>query len=486
VILLVRCSPVCPTRTEEGALAYPHLNEPKITLIMLCVLMLGAGASAQFETRGRFAAQEFPRAIAVGDFNHDGKLDLAVTSDCCGLSILLGRGDGTFQPATQYVVGDGPFSIVAVDLNHDGNLDLAVANHLSPYLSILMGRGDGTFEPATQSPPVPDDAVFVGAGDFNGDGIPDLVTLGGSPTINVFLGNGDGTFQNAVGTEPSFAVGAIGVGDFNGDGLSDLATAGQFGFGTGVNILLGNGDGTFRVGANYPGDREPVSIAVADFNGDHNLDFAVANLEGVGIGVFLGNGDGTFQPGVNYATSFPTWVTAADLNASGKIDLAVANSEGGASVLLGNGDGTFQPGAFYPGGSWSVSVAPGDFNGDGKTDLMIADHLYDFVIELLNTGVVSFSPTSPLYFNQAAGGTSAPQEVVLTNTGSARLRIASMKASREFGLGTTCKKTVAAGAKCSISVTFSPRKQGPVKGTLTILDSASSKPQVIELVGTGT
>lgn len=482
---MVRCSPVCPTCTEEVALAYPHLNEPKIALIMVCVLMLGAGASAQFETRGRFAAQENPRAIAVGDFNHDGKLDLAVTSDCCGLSILLGRGDGTFQPATQYVVGDGPFSIVAVDLNHDGNLDLAVANYLSPYLSILLGRGDGTFEPAVQSPPVPD-AVFVAAGDFNGDGIPDLVTLGGNPTINVLLGNGDGTFQNAVGTEPSFAVGAIGVGDFNGDGLSDLATAGQFGFGTGVNILLGNGDGTFRVGANYPGDREPVSIAVADFNGDHKLDFAVANLEGVGIGVFLGNGDGTFQPGVNYATSFPTWVTAADLNANGKIDLAVANTNGGASVLLGNGDGTFQPGTFYPGGSWSTSVAAGDFNGDRKPDLIIADHLYDFVIELLNTGVVRFSPTSPLYFSQAAGTTSVPQDVTLTNTGSTGLHIASMKASRGFAVDTTCKKTVAAGAKCTISATFTPRKQGVLRGTLTILDTASSKPQVIELVGTGT
>ena len=410
-------------------------------------------------------------------------------SDCCpgsGVSILLGNGDGTFQPAAQYLVGDEPYSIVAADFNHDGNLDLAVANRLSNYLSILMGNGDGTFQPATPTPPVPEGQPFVTVGDFNGDGNLDLISMG-FLTINVLFGNGDGTFQSPVTTRPSFAFQALGVGDFNGDGSLDVVTSGQFGAATTVNILLGNGDGTFTAGASYKGDSEPVSIAVADFNGDHKLDFAVANLTGVGIGVFLGNGDGTFQPGLNYTTSVPTWVTAARLSGDGNVDLVAANSNGGVSVFLGNGDGTFQPGAFYPGGTWSTYVAAVDFNGDRKPDIVIADHRYDYVITLLNTGVVALSPTTPLNFQkQAVGTTSNPQTVTLTNAGSKALKIASMKASSEFGVTSTCGSSVAAGAKCTISATFSPTKKGAAQGTITIIDSASTKPMVIELLGTGT
>jgi hypothetical protein len=449
----------------------------------LCIVALGPFALAQFETRGISTAQFDPYAIATGDFNHDGKLDLAVLSDCCGLSILLGNGDGTFQPPVHYMVGEEAYSIVAADFNHDGNLDLAVANRLSTYLSILMGNGDGTFQPATQTPPVPESS-FVTVGDFNGDGKLDLVSLG-DLTINVLFGNGDGTFQSPVTTEPSFAMQTIGIGDFNGDGKLDVAASGQFGTNSTVNILLGNGDGTFSAGASYTGDRSPASIAVADFNGDGKLDFAVANLEGIGIGVWIGNGDGTFQPVVNYPTSFPAWVTAGHVSGNGKVDLAAAGSTGGATVFWGNGDGTFQAESFYPGGTWSTYVAVGDFNGDRKPDLVITDHRYDYVITLLNTGVVTFSPTTPLNFKkQAVGTTSPPETVNLTNTGSSALKIASMKASPQFSVTSTCGASVAPGATCTISATFSPTTKGTTTGTISIIDSASTKPQVIELAGT--
>ena len=118
-----------------------------IGLAVFCALLLSSSALAQFETRGPFFSNTFPTSIAVGDFNHDGILDLAVTAETNSnnVVILLGNGDGTFYTKTAYTAGEGAISVVVADFNHDGNLDLAVANSLSTYLTILLGNGDGTF-----------------------------------------------------------------------------------------------------------------------------------------------------------------------------------------------------------------------------------------------------------------------------------------------------------------------------------------------------
>src|SRR6202521_4890219 len=141
------------------------------TLSAMFVVGTAASALAQFETRASFPASTYPYSVAVGDFNRDGKLDLAVADLCCGgnVAILLGNGDGTFKPAEYYAAGLAPASLVAADFNADGNLDLAVANFDSAYVSILLGNGDGTFQPATQTPLLPTDPFFVSAGDFNND-----------------------------------------------------------------------------------------------------------------------------------------------------------------------------------------------------------------------------------------------------------------------------------------------------------------------------
>jgi Abnormal spindle-like microcephaly-assoc'd, ASPM-SPD-2-Hydin/FG-GAP-like repeat len=184
----------------------------------------------------------------------------------------------------------------------------------------------------------------------------------------------------------------------------------------------------------------------------------------------------------------PIWVTAADLNGDGKQDLVGANIlfPTGVTVVMGNGDGTFQPPILYPDGDLNRFVAVGDFNGDRRPDIVVPEYGAGNVTVLLNTGVVSFSPTTPLSFKkQKTGTTSAPQSVTLTNTGKTALKISSMKATGQFGMTSTCGSSVAAKANCTISVKFSPKSKGAKSGTVTINDSASSKPMVIELSGTG-
>jgi len=468
--------------------------------VCLClgVIGLGATASAQFETRGSFSthADSFVESAAVGDFNGDGNPDLAVVTYCCpggGVSILLGKGDGTFQPPVSYPAGDQPYSVVVVDLKHDGKLDLVVADSLGKRLTVLLGNGDGTFRHGPQSPELAAFQNFVASGDFNGDGEPDIAALSlNNPCkcISILLGNGDGTFQAPIVTQPPFDVESIGVGDFNGDGKLDIATAGDYT----VNILLGNGDGTFEYGASYPSAETPESMTVADFRGNGELDLATANSEAGSVSVLLGNGDGTFHDPVNYLVAFPGWITTADVNGDGHPDLVVAsdyeiqNNVSGIAVLIGNGDGTFQNPAYYASGAPDTNdVVTADFNRDGKTDAAITNLEGNNIFVLLNTGVASFAPTTPLVFKKQAVGTTSPaQKVTLTNTGETPLTISAMKVAGQFGMSSTCGKSVEAGKSCTISVTFSPQSQGAKSGTVTIDDSASSKPQVIELSGTGT
>jgi hypothetical protein len=438
-----------------------------------------------------------PNAIAVGDFNGDGKLDLAVSNlNGANVTILLGNGDGTFTPAAASpATGVWPCSVAAGDFNGDGKLDLAVANQNSGNVTILLGNGDGTFTPAAASPWAGSAPISVAVGDFNADGKLDLAVANyGSNNVTILLGNGDGSFTPAF---PTPATGAepysVAVGDFNGDGILDLAVANSDS--NNVTILLGKGDGTFTPAASSPATgAEPSSVAVGDFNRDGKLDLAVTNRNDNNATVLLGNGDGTFTPAASSppAGGDPFEVAVGDFNADGKLDLAVLNYESGVTILLGNGDGTFTPAASYQyAASGPFALAIGDFNGDGGLDLATANieaSSVSILLQLLPAPVVGVSPSSLTFSSQSVGTTSASQSVTLSNTGTATLTIISIAASANFGEANNCGGSVAASGSCTINVAFTPTTTGTRTGTLTITDNnngVAGSTQTVTLSGTG-
>jgi hypothetical protein len=352
---------------------------------------------------GKFqAAPEFnagvtaPEGFALGDFNGDGNLDLAVTgSESNNVSVLLGNGKGGFTLGSTFDTGPSPIGVVSGDFNGDGNLDLAVVNNGLDNISILLGNGDGTFGTAVnfgagQSP------IYVVAGDFNGDGKLDLaVTNSGGNNVSILLGKGDGTFGSptnfATGVEPEF----IAVGDLNRDGKLDLAVAnfaGGFGVGS-VSVLFGNGDGTFRPALSLATNAfEAAGIAIADFNGDSKPDIVVSNYGNASVSVFLGNGAGSFQSAISSPVDsvFPTapWaLVPGDFNGSGNIGLAVvAYGLQDVALLPGLGNGSFGPATLFGADALPFAIASVPLVKGKPKDLVVLNFERGLISVLPNTG----------------------------------------------------------------------------------------------------
>ena len=368
-------------------------------LLSMAILVSATQASAQSTQSPSFTIQSYPLLanshIAV-DLNGDGILDLAGPG-ANGTAVMLGNADGTFRARVNYPTGGQTQDLAAGDFNSDGKQDLAVSiNSAQISLSLLMGNGDGTFNAPVNFPNTTGvDAPAIVATDVNNDTRLDLLiahTLAcftgpcvSSDDLTIMLGNGDGTFQSQQ-MDVGIGMAEIAVGDFNRDGIKDLAIPGSQ---ARLFLLNGVGDGTFvqqptlQLITESPFGRDGTDVDVGDFNRDNIQDLVVAvALNGSNTVILIGNGDGTFRaPHIitEPRIRIPQYQAVADYNGDGSQDLALALGDGSSGlmeILKGNGDGTFQPLVLYdiPPDKTSVGggdIVAGDFNRDGRPDIAL-------------------------------------------------------------------------------------------------------------------
>jgi hypothetical protein len=345
-----------------------------------------------FAAPRRVPVAAFPDAVAIGDLNGDRRPDLAVAStnsitDTSTVSVLLGRGSGSFRAASRYRTGVVPESIAIGDLNGDGKPELAVANWGEDTVTVLVNRGGGRFaagaEYATGKFP-----WDVAIGDLDGDGAAELVVasttvhLGGAQSlVSVFANNGDGTFQDRIDYRPGRGSYAVAIGDLNRDRKPDLVSANRS---DSVSVFFNNGDGTFRPRVDSRAGSGPRSLAIGDLDGDRKPDVVTANRSTAGfsgdrdsVSVLRNRGGGSFRPKLDYRThddlGFGS-VAIGDLNGDRKQDVAIGTDRKTVSVLVNRGDGRFARRIEYPigpgeNGYGARSVTIGDLNRDGRLDI---------------------------------------------------------------------------------------------------------------------
>ena len=389
------------------------------TLVFVCCVLLANSASAQppsFSTT-QAAAAAAPRAIVTADFNRDGWMDYATAGtgrDSVGIHLNAGAAGG-FSFAHDVVVGGGPFDMAAGDLNRDGIPDIAIANADLHTVTILLGNGDGSFRPKLDIP-VAGNPRGIALGDHDQDGRLDIfVTRYAQGTWTVFYGDGEGGTRAETTLAAGWRPQGIEVADFNNDGILDVVVANV---GSGLTAYYSDGPMTWA-GGTIAGSRAGNVLAAGDFNNDGWQDLAVASTPGNTLALYQGG-----EPGLQWVAqlstgSSPRGVLVEDFNQDGAVDLVTANRASNTlSIFAGRPDapGDFAAVVTQPAGAGSRVAAAGDFNHDGRADLVSANEFASSATVLLNTTVLvkaafSFHVERPLGENTTGYGGSNRFEI---------------------------------------------------------------------------
>ena len=371
------------------------------------VVHLGTGTGS-FGNYMLYSAGSLPAALVVGDFNGDSKADLAVANNNGhNISILLGNGAGGFGAATNFGGINYPTFVTAGDFNRDNKLDLAVTHSFG--LSVMLGTGTGALEAPVRLN-AGFEPRFALVGDYNGDGRNDLLvstSIDGVANISLLAGNGIGGFSEPVNSpiEAGSVPRWLAATDLNGDGKADLVAG--LDYTNSILSLFGNGTGSFTVGARWTSGLQPFAGAVADFTSDGRPDVITSSpgrLDGNGVlSLFTGNGNGSFTAAQSHGlASSPVQALAGDFNGDGRADLiAVIGScgndscgqEGAVVLKAGDGAGNFRAPTSFRAGKFPVAAVAGDFNNDNRPDLAVlnANEGSNNVAVMLNNGTGGFN-----------------------------------------------------------------------------------------------
>jgi len=447
-------------------------------------VLLGKG-DGTFQAHVDSPTGQAPTVMAAGDFNGDGKLDLVMantgpTSQL--LSTLLGNGDGTFQNNISQTLSSILRSVAVGDFNGDGKLDVAAVIDGTNAVSIFLGHGDGSFGAPVQYPTGPmllsPPYHNVLVGDFNGDGKLDLAAATDNGIV-VLLGNGDGTFQ-PFSLIPSLSPNSPGdellaLTDFNNDGKLDIVKATQTGAST-INFALGNGDGTFQEAAGFqtPSILDVVTGVVGDFDGDGKPDLAFASQSTNVVTILFGNGDGTFRGHIEYAvpsvSNNVNFMVAADFNGDGALDMALADfGADEVSVFVNQPVAAFVPRTLNFANQGAGTTSPAQsvtLTNGGAAPLAITSIAASGPFAETNdcgsslgigkacTASVTFAPTFDGFFGAFLSFTDnasvVPQKLVLTGAGTGPSFLIGVAP------GSSASQNVPAGQVASYSLIFTP------------------------------
>jgi hypothetical protein len=368
-------------------------------------VLFGNGHGAFTAAASTITVGTTPRDIVTGDIDGDGDVDfVTANAGSNNVSVFLNDGRGHFTQAAGSPVAAGlnDRALALGDLNGDGKLDIVTANASINTLAVLLGDGAGGFIAAPGSPIATGSVPFdLTLGDFNGDHVLDIaVTNAGSNTVSILLNNGHGQFTNAAGSP--VAVGSIprGVasGDLDGDGDTDLAVVNSSN--NNVSILLNDGHGAFTNATGSPvatGGSVPFAVKLADVDGDHDLDMLVTNASSNTVSVLINDGHASFTSDIGspFATggNSPRDVTTGDFDEDGDLDMVVSNTNSSTVTTLTNTTATQTTGTTGDDSFTAAGAIQSIFGLSGTDTVTFNFRLVDATITFEGNKIIVDGPT---------------------------------------------------------------------------------------------